>query len=318
MQMANCETYSVISGVIGRIAAAVALAGLVSFWVSPGWYVLLASSDAEHRDFKDIAYGADPSNRMDLYKPPGEGPFPAIIYVHGGGWWNGDKKFLTDDTIDYMVSKGAAVVAINYRNLIEAKRDGIFPPVLAPLDDTRSAYQYLLKNGRSMGVDNTRLAVWGDSAGGFNALWLALSVEKEHSSPIKAVGGIDAQTTIDPLEMRDWVSPSINYGGHAFGLPEADFQSFLTQRSKFLDAIMALSPSYLVGANSPPIVLLYSKGLQDQSTDHMSLVHSPKFGAGFEKAAKKNGHAITLLDGAARIPTRYSDFFDFLIDHVTK
>lgn len=58
---------------------------------------------------------------------------------------------------------------------------------------------------------------------------------------IRRTAETEAQTTIDPFEMRDWVSPPINYGGHAFGLPEADFPSFL-DRGKFLDDITALSP----------------------------------------------------------------------------
>ncbi|WP_165928236.1 hypothetical protein [Rhizobium sullae] len=46
----------------------------------------------------------------------------------------------------------------------------------------------------------------------------------------------------------------------------------------------------------------------------MSLVHSPQFGAGFEKVTEKSGHAVTILDEAERIPARYSDFFNFLIE----
>ncbi|PKA42757.1 hypothetical protein N2599_23035 (plasmid) [Rhizobium sullae] len=108
-------------------------------------------------------------------------------------------------------------------------------------------------------------------------LWLALSAN-EDGSPGRSTWSAASMRRHDrPHEMRDWVSPSINYGGHAFGLPDADFQSFLSQRGKFLNDITVLSPSYLVRANSPPIVLLYSGSLRDQSTDHMSLVRSPQF-----------------------------------------
>ncbi|PZM17193.1 alpha/beta hydrolase [Rhizobium tubonense] len=277
----------------------------------------LAFAGLRGPEIRDIAYGPGTSNRMDIYKPSGAGPFPVIIYIHGGGWWNGDKRFISRDDLDYMLSKGVAVAAINYRNLVEADRDRIFPPVLAPLEDTKAAYEYLVRNGAGVGIDGRRIAAYGGSAGGFNALWLGLSLQKNQPAEgLRAIGGIDAQTTIDPFEMRDWVSPSINYGGHAFGLPEEDFSSFLARRENFLGYIAALSPSYLVGAGSPPTVLLYSEDLQHTQGDHMSLVHSPQFGSGFARAARKSGQEVTLLDGASGNRERYTTFFDFLIAHV--
>ncbi|OWK22904.1 hypothetical protein AJ87_38395 [Rhizobium yanglingense] len=92
-------------GLSRRITAMLAIAGLAFFLLAAGTCELLASTDRDGPAFKDIAYGSDARNRMDIYKPPGAGPFPAIIYVHGGGWWNGDKQYLAANARDYMLSR---------------------------------------------------------------------------------------------------------------------------------------------------------------------------------------------------------------------
>ena len=46
--------------------------------------------DAIERKFLGVAYGDDPKQKMNIYLPPsGEGPFPVIFFLHGGGWQSG-------------------------------------------------------------------------------------------------------------------------------------------------------------------------------------------------------------------------------------
>jgi acetyl esterase/lipase len=263
---------------------------------------------------RDVPYGSDAANKMDIYRPPGPGPFPAIIYIHGGGWWNGDKNSVSTDVVSRAIAKNVAVVSINYRTIMDAKRDNIFPLVEAPLKDTLSAFEFLVNNGSTEGIDGLRIAAFGDSAGGYNALWLGLTVGK---NGMRAVGGIDAQTTIDPTEESEWVSPKIQYGGHAFGLAENDFITFLRNRDRYKAFFPKLSPSYLIGPGAPPIYLLYTSKLDGGESDHMSLVHSPGFGAGFSRIAKDRGVAVMFVDGAREDKSRYVTFLDFLIDQVS-
>ena len=260
---------------------------------------------------RDVPYGPDAANKMDIYKPISRGPFPAIIYIHGGGWWNGDKSSVSRGLVNRAIARDVAVVSINYRTILDAKRDRIFPLVEAPLKDTLSAFEFLFNKGAGEGIDGRRLAAFGDSAGGYNALWLGLTVGK---NAVRAVGGVNAQTTIDPIEESEWVSPNIEYGGHAFGLAEKDFATFLRQRDSYKAFFPKLSPSYLVGPGAPPIYLLYWGKLNGVETDHMSLVHSPGFGAGFARVAKDRGVQVTFVDSAKEDNSRYLKFLDFLID----
>ncbi|MGV3526246.1 MAG: alpha/beta hydrolase [Candidatus Sericytochromatia bacterium] len=94
-----------------------------------------------------------------IYKPAGQGPFPVVVYYHGGGW-----VIATNDTYDASAraltrAAQAAVVAVEYRKAPEHK----FP---AAHNDAFAAYQWVLANASSFSGDSQRVAVAGESAGG--------------------------------------------------------------------------------------------------------------------------------------------------------
>ena len=110
-----------------------------------------------------------PSGAMParLWAPSNEPGLPALLYLHGGGFVVGGL-----DTCEGMCRRiaqqsGAAVVAIDYRLAPEHH----FP---AGLDDSFAALQWLVSDGASLGLDGTRIAVGGDSAGGTLAATVAL------------------------------------------------------------------------------------------------------------------------------------------------
>jgi acetyl esterase len=97
-----------------------------------------------------------------LYRPQGSRPsemLPALVYFHGGGWVFGDLD--THDPLCREVSNlaGCAVVSVAYRVAPENK----FP---AAVDDAVAAIRYIADNGHALGIDGTRIAAAGDSAGG--------------------------------------------------------------------------------------------------------------------------------------------------------
>ncbi|MBS0152372.1 MAG: alpha/beta hydrolase [Nitrospira sp.] len=94
-----------------------------------------------------------------VYTPLGMGPFPVIVYYHGGGWVIG-----TIDTYDSSAraltsTVGAIVVSVEYRKAPEHK----FP---AAHEDAYAAYQWVLRNADTFGGDPSMVAVAGESAGG--------------------------------------------------------------------------------------------------------------------------------------------------------
>ena len=94
-----------------------------------------------------------------IYTPHGEGPFPVIVYTHGGGW-----VIATNDTYDATAralcdAVGAIVVSVEYRKAPEHR----FP---AAHQDAFAAYHWVLQNAEELGGDPLRVAVAGESAGG--------------------------------------------------------------------------------------------------------------------------------------------------------
>ena len=102
-----------------------------------------------------------------VYTPPGSGPFPALVYCHGGGWVTG--SIATHEPICRALAHGAgcAVVSVDYRLAPEHK----FP---AAVEDCYAVTRWLADNGAALGLDPARLAVGGDSAGGTLATVVAL------------------------------------------------------------------------------------------------------------------------------------------------
>lgn len=97
---------------------------------------------------------------MDFYWPQeGVGPFPVVVYVHGGGWTSGDKSEGIDKYRDDLVSAGFAIVAVNYRLAHEAK----FP---AMIEDVKCAVRHLRAHAETYNIDPEAIGALGTSAGG--------------------------------------------------------------------------------------------------------------------------------------------------------
>jgi acetyl esterase len=95
-----------------------------------------------------------------IYAPrTGGTPLPAVAYLHGGGWVQGDLETHHGLCARLAHHGGVLVVAIDYRLAPEHK----FP---AAVDDCLAAYRWLRDHARDIGADVTRVAVAGDSAGG--------------------------------------------------------------------------------------------------------------------------------------------------------
>ena len=115
------------------------------------------------------------------YRPKGVAAttaLPALVYFHGGGWVIGDLD--THDVLCRFLAAeaGIAVVNVDYRLAPEAK----FP---AAADDAWAATQWVVKNAAKLGIDGSRLAVGGDSAGGNLAAVVALMARDAGAPALK-------------------------------------------------------------------------------------------------------------------------------------
>jgi acetyl esterase/lipase len=103
---------------------------------------------------------------LDLAAPAGEGPFPAVVCLHGGGWVGGDRKQMTR-TLAVLSKRGYVAITPDYR-LAPKHR---YPDALA---DCKAAVAWLRENAAKYKVDPKRIGIMGLSAGGHLAVMTAL------------------------------------------------------------------------------------------------------------------------------------------------
>ncbi len=129
----------------------------------------------------------------DYYAPQGEGPYPALLALHGGAW-----KLGTAEGYQYwgpyLAQRGYVLFAINYRLVSDTKNR--YP---AAVHDTRAAVQFLRSKATTLKVEPNRIGCIGDSAGAHLAALVALTGDTplfSAASPSAAYAGVSTQVKV--------------------------------------------------------------------------------------------------------------------------
>lgn len=118
---------------------------------------------------RDVPYaGAHRLQRLDVTVPYAEPPLPILVYIHGGGWMNGDKRTYRRICASY-AQAGFLVCNINYR--LTPQYD-----YTAVVRDVASAVYWAHGNGSRYGGDPSRMFIAGDSAGAQLSSWYAAAL----------------------------------------------------------------------------------------------------------------------------------------------
>jgi acetyl esterase len=130
-----------------------------------------------------------------IYTPEGTGPFPALVWFHGGGWVVGDLE--SADATARHLTRGAncVVVSVDYRLAPEAKFPG-------PAEDCYAATRWVAQNAASINADPQKIAVGGDSAGGNLAAAVSLMARDRGGPPLAL------QLLVYPVTDRDFSTES--------------------------------------------------------------------------------------------------------------
>jgi hypothetical protein len=178
-------------------------------------FTISADVTAEFR--ADETYGTDTRNVFDIFLPESATATPLVIFVHGGGYYAGDKSEAYSDSrkadINEMLEAGVAFATVNYSLL---SVPGITPGVtvndtdgiMKPLSDIKEALQYIRLNAADFNVDPDNIAMYGTSAGASASLWLGLSDDMADSGAeegslagvstrISAIGAIETQGSLN-------------------------------------------------------------------------------------------------------------------------
>jgi len=176
----------------------------------------------------------------DLYLPEGAGPFPVVVYLHGGGWTSGDRKQLRRQAAHF-AELGIAGFAIDYR-LAPAHK---YP---AAFEDAEAAVKWVRDNAAKYRFDPTRIAAAGSSAGGHLAALLGTRG--------KGASHVDAVVAFNPV--LDLSDPR---GGEAGNI------KFLGGKCADVPALCKeASPIAQVRPNLPPFLILH--GTADENVPY--------------------------------------------------
>ncbi len=117
---------------------------------------------------RTLDYGPEAKQGIDVYLPQSAKPasgYPLVVFVHGGGWRNGDRRMVSQQPA-FFGGKGWAFASVGYRLLPEA-------PVEKQAEDVAAALAKLLADAQTLGIDSTRIIVMGHSAGAHLAALVA-------------------------------------------------------------------------------------------------------------------------------------------------
>ncbi|MEO5720524.1 MAG: alpha/beta hydrolase, partial [Chthoniobacterales bacterium] len=122
------------------------------------------------QDIKVPTAGGELAARV--YIPAGDGPFPTIYYIHGGGWVIGDIDIYDSSPRALCEKTKAVVISTEYRKAPEHK----YP---AAHDDTWAVYQWVLQNAAKYKGDPKKVAIVGESAGGNMAASICIMAKQK-------------------------------------------------------------------------------------------------------------------------------------------
>jgi pectinesterase len=190
---------------------------------------------------------------VDFYHPAeGQGLFPGVVFMHGGGWSGGTPMQFRREAA-YLASRGFAAATIEYRLSTEAK----YP---AAIYDGKAAVRWMRENAKKYSIDSEKIAAVGGSAGGHLAAMLGTTngIQRfegggghaNYSSSVQAVvafnGVYDLVTSLEkPGKSSPELLLSRFLGGRLEEVPE-----------QYVDA----SPVAHVCKDSAPFLLLHGTG----------------------------------------------------------
>lgn len=231
----------------------------------PGPHFKLPDADVSHihRKWLDLSY-ADTSaaQKLDIYLPDeGDGLFPVVLHIHGGGFAIGDKRDIHLTSYLGGLKRGYAVVSVNYRLSGEA----IFP---AGLQDVKAAIRWLKANGGKYHLDGNRIAACGGSSGGNYAAMICLTAQ----NPVfddASLGNVEypctVQAGVDMFGPTDFLKMDEQMAENGFGRPDHNEPN--SPESRYLGAKISdipekarlANPITYIHAAMPPLLIQHGR-----------------------------------------------------------
>ncbi|MDF1852558.1 MAG: alpha/beta hydrolase [Verrucomicrobiales bacterium] len=251
--------------------------------------------------FPDLVYATygDRKMQLDLYRPKNvEGTLPAILCIHGGAWWKGERRNHAH-IAKALAARGFVTATISYR--LSGER-----PFPAQIEDGKAAVRWMRANADQYGIDPDFIGATGSSAGGHLTNLLATSGgvsdlegkggNPDFSSTIQAAAPMGAQSDLETERIR---RRSID--------PKAAFypQFLGGTQEEVPETYQLASPRHHLDSDDPPIFYLTGE-LDDPST------HAVDTRRDLTTLGISNG--LHIIEGAPHPFLTKQKFFDEAID----
>ena len=240
-----------------------------------------------------------------IYTPQGSGPFPVLVYFHGGGWVVCDLDTHDGLCRSFANQAGCLVVSVDYRLAPEHK----FPA--APLD-SYAATKWVAEHATTLNGDPTRIAIGGDSAGG-NLTAVVTMMARERGGP-----SLIFQLMLCPGTDFTMSTPSIDENATGYGLTKDDMIWFTNhylnhedeKRDPLASPLLAtdfsgLPPALIITAEYDPIrdegeqygQRLQEAGVPATVSRYDGMIHG-FIGTPFEQGKQGMTECVTALQAA--------------------
>ena len=234
-----------------------------------------------HRVSEHTIHTSNHDIPVRVYQPTDAVQHPAIVWFHGGGWVLGNLDTADQTCRDLALHSGCTVISVDYRLAPESR----FP---AAFDDSMAATEWAFENSEALQIDEKRIAVGGDSAGGNLAACVAINTLKK-DLPVKF------QLLVYPVVEARFNTTSYKDNAEGYFLTttmmEWFWDQYVPQQVDRTDTRVApifgdlqnLPPAWLLTAEFDPLRdegINYGKALAEAGVQ-LETVHSPDTIHGF-------------------------------------
>lgn len=244
---------------------------------------------------KDIVYGQSGGVdlKLDMAKPDSaDGPLPALVFIHGGGWQMGDKSGF-EAVIQQYASFGYVTVSVGYR--LAPKY-----PWPAQIEDVKCAVRFLRSHAAEYGINPDKIGAAGHSAGGHLALLLGLMDPGDGFEGDGGNPGVSSSVQMvvnlsGPSDLRAWRAlPEANAASKAAS--GKDFEEvladFLGTAERTAPIVAQASPVTYIDAEDPPVITFHGSKDPVVPIEQATLLDEA-----LEKGGVKN-HKLVILEDA--------------------
>ena len=248
---------------------------------------------------RDIEFTSTPDGPLllDIYKPADaspSAPLPVVLYLFGGGWQAGNRHQLQGLRGQDYAQHGYAVVSIEYRHSHVA----IFP---AQIHDCKAAVRWIRQNAAEYGLDGSRIAAFGGSAGGHLSALLGTSgavadIEgdlppqgDDYAGPIQAVVDLFGPTDLSRIAEQT----------HRFGTRHeakgSVVSKFLGGRPSLnLEQAKAANPITYIRPSMPPFLIIHGSADWISPVQQSEMLHQALLDQG-------NESELHVIEGAGHV-----------------